>query len=146
MTRLLIINAADICLRFEKISFSSLPVKRHTAGRLLYALAHCHTGTAVGHQELFSVRAVFTARRARHASPGQKQRSRAAAARLACACACACASPRLAAASRARVGRRYRLPREFELGAKSSRLEPRTVQSPLLRFLQRQPGAAPDPK
>ena len=49
MTRLLIINAADICLRFGENFFSSLPVKRHAAGRLLYALAHCHTGTAVGH-------------------------------------------------------------------------------------------------
>ena len=52
---------------------------RHAAGRLL-SLARCHRG---GSPKNFSECAVFTARRARHASPEQKQRSRAAAARLA---------------------------------------------------------------
>ena len=89
----------------------------------------------------FSACGVITARRARHASPGQKERSRAAAARLALPTPAPAPAPRLALQQRTRTRARSRRPRSllyreatlhasFEPGAKSSRLEPRTVQPP----------------
>ena len=81
----------------------------------------------------FSACCVITARRASHASPGQKERPRAAAARLALPpLRLRLASPcsRARAHARAHAARvRYReatLHPSFDPGAKRSRLEPRT--------------------
>ena len=82
----------------------------------------------------FSACGVITTRRARHASPGQKERPRAAAARPPRRAAPRRASPRLAAAARAHAPTRPRSLRESEAtlqassepGAKRSPLEPRT--------------------
>ena len=101
----------------------------------------------------FSACCVITARRASHASPGQKERPRAAAARRA---APRRASPRLALQQRTRTRTRTRArPRSLreseatflagiEPGAKSSRLEPRTGSTTAAAVLAKTARAAPD--
>ena len=125
------LGRVDCCYLFvcrEPIKFFSRST-RDAAGRLL-----CRSLPPRWVTKNFSACGVITARRARHASPGQKERSRAAAARLA---APRRAAPRLASpcsSARAHAPARPRSLRESEAtlqassepGAKRSRLEPRT--------------------